>query len=501
MGLKPTDQRMERIRLGLAEYYRIYGYMPCPAPLGLAAGAAGYADEDRGGAAENCLGNTISVTGENGGNVLIGAVPVRTLRKLMDCDQDVAGINLPAGLANVFGRRMTRMNEASISGTLSVALAAAGTTVSLADPDGGGPLTGTTNFPARGTVRIGAEEITYTGRTAATLTGAQRGANGTTAAAYAAGVRVVSARENLAVERMRCLYADYMLYRRKNKIVYSVAEAATELSPTPLDASTQEIRIVNANGDDATEKLQPFVLVSMGRDDKGAYDRNGRLSGKLCGARPSDLDNLNCDYADAVFRANPHSTAETAFFDDLVEYSLAGAMTEIDYWNWAAGTDTAGAPVADPNASDTRNLVAPDTGKFIIGDTTSAGTLGATLSALGVSVTLNTATQPAANFPDTGGMIVIDNEKILYASRTGNTLNGLTRGYDGTVVTGHGAGAPIFLFPSEAADRLFIGGGNMKVDAAGGTGGEVTVDRNSHARRFCYPAAQRPPFSGSTECP
>jgi len=50
------------------------------------------------------------------------------------------------------------------------------------------PVAATDNLPTQGTIKLGTEEITYTGRSTASgagnLTGATRGANGTTAAAH-----------------------------------------------------------------------------------------------------------------------------------------------------------------------------------------------------------------------------------------------------------------------------------------------------------------------------
>lgn len=48
----------------------------------------------------------------------------------------------------------------------------------------------TTSFSSTGTLRIEAEDITYTGKTATTFTGCTRGANGTTAASHADNVSV-----------------------------------------------------------------------------------------------------------------------------------------------------------------------------------------------------------------------------------------------------------------------------------------------------------------------
>jgi len=50
----------------------------------------------------------------------------------------------------------------------------------------------TSEFAASGTALIGTEQVCYTGKTATTLTGATRGCNSTTAAAYSSGVMVYS---------------------------------------------------------------------------------------------------------------------------------------------------------------------------------------------------------------------------------------------------------------------------------------------------------------------
>jgi hypothetical protein len=65
--------------------------------------------------------------------------------------------------------------------TLASAITATDTTI---------PLTDASRFPNSGTIKIDNEQITYTGRSGNTLTGATRGANGTTATAHVAGAQV-----------------------------------------------------------------------------------------------------------------------------------------------------------------------------------------------------------------------------------------------------------------------------------------------------------------------
>jgi hypothetical protein len=67
--------------------------------------------------------------------------------------------------------------------TLNGAISAAATSVILTDA---------TSFPSSGTILIGAELITYTGKTANTLTGCSRGASSTTAATHADDKKIIN---------------------------------------------------------------------------------------------------------------------------------------------------------------------------------------------------------------------------------------------------------------------------------------------------------------------
>ena len=60
------------------------------------------------------------------------------------------------------------------------------------------PLAELSNLPTQGTIKLGTEEITYTGKSAASgagnLTGGTRGANGTTAASHSSGANLTLVR-------------------------------------------------------------------------------------------------------------------------------------------------------------------------------------------------------------------------------------------------------------------------------------------------------------------
>ena len=71
------------------------------------------------------------------------------------------------------GRKVWKATNGST--TLSLALNNSVTTVTV---------TSTTNFSTQGTLLVGSEQITYTGKTNTTFTGCSRGANSTSAAAH-----------------------------------------------------------------------------------------------------------------------------------------------------------------------------------------------------------------------------------------------------------------------------------------------------------------------------
>ena len=90
----------------------------------------------------------------------------------------ISNLNIDQGAS--FSTSVT-VNTTSATTTLSSALTSSATTIPVATSIG---------FPEAGTVKIVNEEITYTGTTTSTLTGATRGANSTTAIAHASGLTV-----------------------------------------------------------------------------------------------------------------------------------------------------------------------------------------------------------------------------------------------------------------------------------------------------------------------
>jgi cysteine-rich repeat protein len=88
------------------------------------------------------------------------------------------------------------------------------------------------------------------------------------------------------------------------------------------------------------------------------------------------------------------------------------------------------------------------------GDDTDVDTpkLAGNLTAAATTLTVTSA----PFFPTAGGVVQIDAEWIGYATRTDDTLNGLTRGAQGTTPAAHNAGAPVSLVASQAPNTPTI---------------------------------------------
>ena len=93
----------------------------------------------------------------------------------------------------------------------------------------------TTGFASAGTITIGSEDITYTGVTGTTFTGCTRGANSTTAVAYADGYKVTATTLNGCVrgleETTAAVHSDTDAVTQRD-IVYSGHREPSELTDT-----------------------------------------------------------------------------------------------------------------------------------------------------------------------------------------------------------------------------------------------------------------------------
>lgn len=103
-----------------------------------------------------------------------------------------------------------------------------------------------------------------------------------------------------------------------NRIIYAVTERLTDRNLFGGSPGAITIRDMNNNSilSDAA-----YVLVSHGRDRKGAYAYSTGNIPIPCNVA-ANLDTHNCDLSDAIFREAPFSSGDVAntFFDDLIHW-------------------------------------------------------------------------------------------------------------------------------------------------------------------------------------
>jgi type II secretory pathway pseudopilin PulG len=271
-----SEERTVVIRSGLAEHVRMFGHYPCPASLTAARGDVNYDVDTRVAVTDACpVGPGIfSVPGTAGNNVIIGAVPVRTLEVAMDCghfaDRPIIGLGID-NIANVFRKNVRRVSD-------------------IFDADTG-----------------------------------------------AAGED-----NNNSLHNTNCILPEHIHDEYGSKLIYAISQNATVPTFDVLNPNGQ-IRINDINNVQFTDNDAVFILVSTGKDRKGAFDPDGNALAP-CVATPgiTEFDLQNCDLADAIFVDALYSQSAAQFYDDFIDFSLTGVMSEEDFWRW--GNDP-----ADPN--------------------------------------------------------------------------------------------------------------------------------------------------------
>ena len=136
-------------------------------------------------------------------------VDYHTFRIVKDSDLGNSGYRLSQLDYNEYINSVSDQEDEIKSTTLDGALTDSATTITVAS---------TTDFASSGTLFIGNEQITYTGTTSTTFTGATRGANSTTAIAHDSGTTVAQFDQGGVPEHViRTPDNNYLLYPFPNK--------------------------------------------------------------------------------------------------------------------------------------------------------------------------------------------------------------------------------------------------------------------------------------------
>jgi len=169
-----------------------------------------------------------------------------------------------------------------------------------------------------------------------------------------------SGEDNQKLAQTNCIRKRQMVDRYGNKILYAVTETATD--PATLNPTGGQIEIVDRNNQPTTEREQLFVLVSFGENWMGATSAAGNTP-PACGSY-AGLDNENCDYAaDAVFRdAFPNNLEGNDYYDDEIDFGLAGVMSEQELWRWRS-------------SGASRDMALPNNARLIISNNPTGATI------------------------------------------------------------------------------------------------------------------------------
>lgn len=269
------QETMHRLQWGMAEYFRIFGYYPCPANPALAERDANFGVEVARAADGMCVSggatNIDLIGGANG--AVRGMVPVRTLNTVVGCsDVDTSG-RFASGAP---GFLLTLPDQ--LQGVVQTALNSAKQVIMA----GGDP-----------------------------------------------------AAPNVVAQGRRCINPDFAFDPYDNRIAYMVTRTSTNL--TTINPNAGILRVNDAAGNEATTQRLHFVLVSAGPDRKGGYTRSGALNGTAC-AGPA-ADNENCDNDALFINAPWAQLGfpnDNRHFDDTVAFSTYGFRQEDTTWRWGA---------------------------------------------------------------------------------------------------------------------------------------------------------------------
>ncbi|MFL2830128.1 MAG: flagellar hook-basal body complex protein [Candidatus Puniceispirillales bacterium] len=358
----------------------------------------------------------------------------------------------------------------------------------------------TVGFPTSGTLIIGTEEITYTGKTATTFTGIDRAANSTTAAVHSDDATITL---KTFTDGIFSSFTDILrntTLTNASKLVYEKTGLGTSGGNTiKVDGGTHGLQV----GDSivGVGVASGARIGSINHDTSTVTLASGTLSAALTagstkvtfiadkhttGSATSGSDQLTVadvtgiTAGDAVFGTNiAANTTVSSISGSVITLSnnasgniFGGDITFVDADK--VGTGAATASVA--NGATAMTTSADVSGYLAVGMIVEGAGIveGTTISALsGASVTLSTATTAAlsgtavtflpvesgtltvgstSGFTDATatapGKIKIGEEIISYTGKTATTLTGVTRGIDNSTISSHLATASVSLLDS-----------------------------------------------------
>ncbi len=172
-----------------------------------------------------------------------------------------------------------------------------------------------------------------------------------------------------------CIADSDIIDKYGNKFLYAVDISATTAPVNAgavfdRNAPSSNILVQDIGGASVTAINPNFIVLSHGQDGNGGFDKDGNAIFP-CGA---NLDSQNCNN-NGTFLNIPARIINTAtYFDDTMDFSLAGYEREEDYWNWAGNAGARDLSFSNPalGADASRMIIDTPTG---IDNTTAADKL------------------------------------------------------------------------------------------------------------------------------
>ena len=307
----------------------------------------------------------------------------------------------------------------------------------------------TTGFPASGTLLIGTEEMTYTGKTATTFTGITRNTNsvGAASALDDATVKLASFSDDIFsgfTDKLRNTYAAAKVTNTAPAAGGTLTVGSTEGFP-----ATGTILVGNEKMTYTAKTATTFTIGVKAQGHTTTYTGSeAKLKGAITATSPANggtmtIDNLtNASFpkSGTLLVGSEHITY-TGWTADTTSRPLSGSsantLTLSGITRGVNGTTAAtGSDNLDIDLlADVSLVTSVETMGLETRTTEINGAINASVTSLTVDSTVG--------FEDTG-FIRVGTEVIAYTGKTATSFTGLTRGAGGTTAAAHSDDADIF---------------------------------------------------------
>jgi len=307
----------------------------------------------------------------------------------------------------------------------------------------------TTGFPASGTLLIGTEEMTYTGKTATTFTGITRNTNsvGAASALDDATVKLASFSDDIFSgfsDKLRNTYAAAKVTNTAPAAGGTLTVGSTEGFP-----ATGTILVGNEKMTYTAKTATTFTIGVKAQGHTTTYTGSeAKLKGAITATSPANggtmtIDNLtNASFpkSGTLLVGSEHitytgwtadTTARPLTASSANTLTLSGITRAVNGTTAATGSDNLDIDLL----ADVSLVTSVETMGLETRTTEINGAINASVTSLTVDSTVG--------FEDTG-FIRVGTEVIAYTGKTATSFTGLTRGAGGTTAAAHSDDADIF---------------------------------------------------------